>query len=92
MARIVNIRYRCCGYNFDAAVDCDYQLHCYAHEYDDKVVVELYCFDHPEWDVYWFFYDGQNDQRKDRFAINHSVVDMGVIKSETRKWVKQMAK
>ena len=29
MGRIVNIKYRCCGLNFDAAIDCDWCLHSY---------------------------------------------------------------
>ena len=51
MSRIVNIKYRCCGYNFDAAVDCDWELHCYDEKSNDVTPIELYNLDEPDWDI-----------------------------------------
>lgn len=50
MSRIVNIGYRCCGYNFDAAVDCDWELHCYDEKRNDVTPIELYNLD-EDWDI-----------------------------------------
>ena len=50
MSRIINIKYRCCGYNFDAAVDCDWELHCYEEKRNDITPIELYNLD-EDWDI-----------------------------------------
>lgn len=91
MSRIVNIGYRCCGYNFDAAVDCDWELHCYDEKRDDVTPIELYCFD-MDWDIRMIYQKNQNGQDKSEFAINHTVVDWNNILKETRKWVREMRK
>ena len=40
-----------CGLHFDAAIDCDWTLHCYGEREKDVTPIELYCFDHTEWDI-----------------------------------------
>lgn len=89
MSRIVNIKYRCCGYNFDAAVDCDWELHCYEEKSDEVTPIELYNLD-EDWDVYVVYQKNQNDQKKSVYAINHTWVDIENIMKETRKWVREM--
>ena len=58
--RIVNIHYKVDGLSFDAAIDCDWQLHAYTLDcFPDKspkiTPVELYCFDYPEWDIHMLY-------------------------------------
>lgn len=89
MARIVNIKYRCCGYNFDAAVDCDWELHCYNETSNDVTPIELYNLD-EDWDIRMVYQRTGNDQT--RCAINHTVVDWDNLIKETRKWVREMRK
>lgn len=62
MSRIVNIRYRCCGLNFDAAVDCDWELHFYGDEKKaDVTPIELFCFDNTDWGVRMIYQKDVND-------------------------------
>lgn len=94
MARIVNIRFKCCGLNFDAAVDCDWILHSYGCGNDDKTTttpVELYCFDHKDWDIRMVFIPSRNEQqRHDGFEYYyHTVVDWDLIIKEAKKWVRE---
>ena len=52
--RIVNVRYTVNGLHFDAAIDCNWQLHAYEESPEvmkKRVPIELYCFDHLEWDI-----------------------------------------
>ena len=91
MSRIVNIGYRCCGYNFDAAVDCDWELHCYDEKRNDVTPIELYNLD-EDWDIRMVYQKNQNDQNKSEYAINHTMVDIDNIVRETRKWVREMRK
>lgn len=85
MARIVNIGYRCCGYNFDAAVDCDWDLHCYEEKRNDITPIELYNLD-EDWDIRMVF-------QKAKYNDNtHTVVDWDNLLKETRKWVREMRK
>jgi len=90
--RIVNIKYKCCGLNFDAAIDCDWKMHCYAQKRNDVTPIELYCFDRKEWDIRMIFQDNRNDDGKESWIINHTVVDWDLILKETRKWVREMKK
>ena len=95
MSRIVNIKYRCCGYNFDAAVDCDWQLHGYAvldEKRNDITPIELYNLDEPDWDIRMIYQDRRNDQSVHPCAINHTEVDWDNLLKETRKWVREMRK
>lgn len=91
MSRIVNIKYRCCGYNFDAAVDCNWELHCYDEKRNDVTPIELYNLD-EDWDIRMIYQKKQNDQNKSGYAINHTVVDWDNLMKETRKWVREMRK
>ena len=91
MSRIVNIKYRCCGYNFDAAVDCDWQLHCYDEKRDDVTPIELYNLD-EDWDIRMVYQEKRNDQSVRPRAINHTEVDWDNLLKETRKWVREMRK
>lgn len=93
MVRIVNIRYKCCGLNFDAAIDCDWVLFCYGERRNDTTTpIELHCFDRKDWDVRTIYQDGCNDQSTEPLAVNHSIVDWDFIIRETRKWVREMKK
>lgn len=91
MSRIVNVKYRCCGYNFDAAVDCDWELHCYDEKRNDVTPIELYNLD-ENWDIRMVCQEKRNDQRKEQHAINHTCVDWDNLLKETRKWVREMRK
>ena len=93
MARIVNIRYKCCGLNFDAAIDCDWWLHIYDESDEERnniVPIELYCFDHKDWDIRMLFPKGINDQVKPHREIQRTIFDWALIMRETRKWIKEM--
>lgn len=92
MGRIVNIKYRCCGLNFDAAIDCDWCLHSYGLSKEDRskeTPIELYCLDRRDWDIRMIYQDHVNDQSGD-FA--HTEVDWDNLIKETRKWVRDMRK
>lgn len=91
MSRIVNIGYRCCGYNFDAAVDCDWELHCYDEKRNDVTPIELYNLD-EDWDICMIYQKNRNDQNKSECSINHTAVDWDNLIKETRKWVREMRK
>ena len=91
MARIVNVRYKCCGYNFDAAVDCDWELHCYDEKRNDVTPIELYNLD-EDWDIRMVYQEKRNDQNNSEYAINHTAVDWDNLIKETRKWVCEMRK
>lgn len=91
MRRIVNIKYRCCGYNFDAAVDCDWELHCYDEIRNDVTPIELYNLD-KDWDIRMVYQKNRNDQNKSEYIINHTAVDWDNLIKETRKWVREMRK
>lgn len=92
--RIVNLRFMCCGLHFDAAIDCDWQLHAYGFGKDtpkDETPIELYCFDHPEWDIRMMYNKERNDQQDTYIdgLVLHSSVDFQEILKETRKWIKE---
>ena len=92
MSRIVNIKYRCCGYNFDAAVDCDWEMHWYDKKRCDVTPIELYNIDEPNWDIRMVYQDKRNGQSARPGAINHTEVDWYNLLKETRKWVREMRK
>ena len=80
-----------CGLHFDAAIDCDWTLHCYPEREKDVTPIELYCFDHKEWDIRMMYHKERNDQQdtySDGLAL-HSSVDFQEILKETRKWIKE---
>ena len=92
--RVVNLRFKVCGLHFDAAIDCDWQLHAYGFDKDapkDETPIELYCFDHKEWDIRMMYHKERNDQQgtySDGLVL-HSSVDVQEILKETRKWIKE---
>lgn len=95
MARIVNIRYKCCGLYFDAAVDCDWELHCYPQDTFNREAttpIELYCFDKKDWGIRMIYQPNRNTQEESAGALNHTLVDWDLVMKETRKWVREMRK
>lgn len=98
--RVVNLRFKCCGLNFDAAIDCDWALHFYEENIEErriKTPVELYCFDKPEWDIKVVYYHEEsqitNEQQEgESVGILNTCCSMEFIKREARKWVKEMKK
>ena len=91
MARIVNVKYRCCGLNFDAAIDCDWFLHLYElfgdMDRNNVTPIELYCLDNPDWDIHMIFQNNRNEQNCD---YAHTVVDWDNIMRETCSWISEM--
>lgn len=89
--RVVNLRFMVCGLHFDAAIDCDWTLHCYPEREKDVTPIELYCFDHKEWDIRMMYHKERNDQQ-DTYSdglVLHSSVDFQEILKETRKWIRE---
>jgi hypothetical protein len=110
--RIVNIRFELDGLHFDAAVDCDWQMHAYRafmHDFDSsvknkesKTPIEVYCFDHPEWDVLMVYQDkddvnsndpvNQQQESVDKYRFDttiHTSCDFDKIIQETKKWIER---
>jgi hypothetical protein len=84
------------GLHFDAAIDCDWKLHCYEEDPITKkstVPIELYCFDRPGWDIRMCYQNRKNDQPKKTFNGSyytyHTEVDMAEIIKETEKWIEE---
>ena len=99
--RVVNLRYMVNGLYFDAAVDCDWCLHCYDLKEElykqNKTPIELYCFDKPEWDIRMMYYvepnnPNSNDQQKDTYfgGIYNTCANLDEIIKETKAWIKEM--
>ena len=103
--RIVNIGYVVDGMHFDAAVDCDWQMHSYMlncfeqKPSEDATPIELYNLDNPDWDIkmiYWKSNDGSrvNHMQKDSNMIyceplQHTWCDFDFIIEETKKWIEE---
>lgn len=104
------MRFQVDGLHFDAAIDPDWQLHAYEFFMDDselsvkgresKTPVEVYCFDHPEWDILMIYQDKDdaesndpvNEQQESREsypfdAICHTACDFDKIIEKTREWI-----
>ena len=98
--RVVNLRFMCCGYKFDAAIDCDWKLHAYGMdevERQKETPIELFNCDKPEWDIRMCYYKEEgrevtNGQQNPRLSLVNTLCDMEFIKKETRKWVREMRK
>lgn len=96
--RVVNCRFICCGLHFDAAVDCDWDLHYYDQSEEERrnvTPIELYCFDKPEWDIRMMYHKEKNDAQRtgERLdVIVSTCVDIDAIKKEARKWVREMVR
>ena len=90
-SRVVNIRYKVRGLQFDAAIDCDWQLHCYEHKKAGVTPIELYCFDMPDWDVRMMYHKERNDQQSHYCGMMLSTcANFDDILKETRKWIREM--
>lgn len=91
--RVVNIKFAVDGFKFDAAIDCEWSLHDYDWiEKSDKIVpVELYCYNHPEWDIYMLYLSGHNDQSSVNGFLIHTIVDINDIIEGARKWIEEQA-
>ena len=92
--RIINVRYTVAGLHFDAAIDCNWQLHCYGESPEvmrKRVPIELYCFDHTEWDIRMLYQDLSNDQpkSKEEYYTQHTEVDWEGIIKETEEWIEE---
>ena len=93
--RVINVRYTVDGLHFDAAIDCNWQLHCYGESPDvmnKRVPIELYCFSHQEWGIRMLYRDLHNDQptRLNEEYLQHTEVEWEGIIEETRKWIEEM--
>jgi hypothetical protein len=103
--RIVNIGYVVDGMHFDAAVDCDWQMHayelkCFGHEpNENETPIELYNLDNTNWDIkmiYWKRDDGirinysQKEVKGTYYEpLQHTWCDFDFILQETKKWIEE---
>lgn len=108
--RVINVRFQVDGLHFDAAIDPDWQLHAYdAFMFDfdssiknkeSKTPIEVYCFDHPEWDILMIYQDkddtkcndpvNEQQERRDSYPFDitlHTACDFDKIIEETREWI-----
>lgn len=102
-SRIVNVRYQVDGLRFDAAIDCDWEMHAYDESIisDSLTPIELYCFDNPDWDIRMVYQDANiartskdvNQQQvpHPRYDITrYTAADFDHIIQETKKWISEM--
>ena len=91
--RVINVRYTVNGLHFDAAIDCNWQLHAYGESPEvmkKRIPIELYCFDHTEWDIRMLYQDLPNDQPTMReYYMLHTEVNWEEIIEETKKWIEE---
>ena len=102
MARLINLRYKCKGFNFDAAIDVYDTLHsCFnLNEKEYNIPIELYNIDKPDWDVKLICLNKENFvENPDNInsvinqpesSLCHSVVSFGFIYNETIKWINEV--
>lgn len=97
--RIVNLRYMCEGLHFDAAIDCDWTLHFYENEPDERrdvTPIELYCMDRPDWDIHMMYhrepevYRTNEQQEEFHGGIFNTAANFEEILEETKKWIQEM--
>ena len=91
-ARVVNLRYTVYGLRFDAAIDCNWILHAYGEypgDMNKRIPIELYCFDHKDWDIKVIFQEYQNDQPSSGLLIAYSICNFDGILEETKKWIEE---
>lgn len=102
ISRIINMRFKCCGFRFDAAIDCDWELHCYEQDAETRknlTPIELYNLDMPDWDIRMIYYheDGAhitNAQQEDLIyqrGIANTLCSMEFIRKEAQKWCREMS-
>ena len=80
---ITNIKYTVNGMLFDAAVDWDWNIHCYelfTEKKENALPIELFNCDIPEWDIRIVYQNGRSD------------VDFDNIIKQTKEWIKEMTK
>ena len=92
--RVINVRYTVDGLHFDAAIDCNWQLHAYGESPEvmkKRVPIELYCFDHQDWDIRMLYQDLPNDQPTStrEYFMQHTEVQWEEIIEETKKWIEE---
>lgn len=93
--RVINVRYTVNGLHFDAAIDCNWQLHAYEESPEvmkKRVPIELYCFDHQDWDIRMLYQDLLNDQPtrlNGEYFMQHTEVQWEGIIEETKKWIEE---
>lgn len=100
--RIVNLKFEIDGLHFDAAVDCDWQMHAYEifetkYPHEDYTPIEVYCFDHPDWDVKMIYQKLPNRQQPEEENprliggwLGHTDVNLSNIIEETKVWMREM--
>lgn len=95
--RIVNLRYKIYKYNFDAAIDCNFVLHCYEYSSDEKpkiIPIELYNLN-GDWDVKVIACTTKDFSKiNEKATINepnsvlcHTFVPFEFIIEETKRWI-----
>jgi len=109
--RIINVRFQLDGLHFDAAIDPDWDLHAYSAFMDErdmtverlqsKTPIEIYCFDHPEWDILMLYQtkedvnanpvnEQQNSVKTRMLDITlHTACNFDKIIEETKKWIEK---
>lgn len=93
--RVINVRYTVNGLHFDAAIDCNWQLHAYGESPEvmkKRVPIELFCFDHTEWDIRMLYQDLPNHQPtriNGEYFMQHTEVQWEGIIEETKKWIEE---
>lgn len=97
MSRIVNLRFSVRGLSFDAAIDCDWKLHCYSEfsqvSRKNIVPIELYCLDMPDWDIKMLFLKGDNDnvcQSSEPYLLLHTSCEFSEIMEGAKEWITEM--
>jgi hypothetical protein len=93
--QLVNINFILEGFHFDAAVDINYQLHCYDLDEEfmkNHIAIEIYNYDCPDWDVFVIFQESQRSIHRTSFTqkqyVQRCVVDFNDIIEQTKKWIK----
>lgn len=100
--RIINLRYKCKSFNFDAAIDIHDILHSHLSpdEKENNISIELYNLDKPDWDVKVIYLEKEDfvethDDIKGKInepdsSFSHSFVSFGFIYNETIKWINEI--
>lgn len=110
--RVINVRFQVDGLHFDAAIDSDWQMHAYdafMQDFDSsienkesKTPIEVYCFDHPEWDILMIYQDQKDAEsrnpvnpQQESYANRpfsstlYTACNFDKIIEETKKWIEE---
>lgn len=97
ITRLINLRYKCKGFNFDAAIDIHGILYSYSDE--NTIPIELYNLD-KEWDIKVIYLTKENFIEKydsihnvinePDSSFSHSFISFGFIYNETIKWINEV--